>query len=115
MRVKTQLMKVATEAALSLETSEMYSHTIGPGPNSKTQTNAMTMMSSRFEFFYIVAYHITTKVMMHPTWLISIRVFLPAIPRRTTPPMVATILAVFTIAEPWLAEKVPASANMVEE
>jgi hypothetical protein len=45
----------------------------------------------------------------------TIRVFLPTNPRRMTPPTVASMLAEFTIAEPWLAVKVPALEKMVEE
>jgi len=36
--VNDQLTMVPMEVALSLQISEMYSQTIGPGPNSNTQT-----------------------------------------------------------------------------
>ena len=65
-KVKNQLTDVAAEAPASLHISEMYSHTIGPGPNSKAQTNIMTIMSSRFELPYAVAIHMTTRQMMQP-------------------------------------------------
>ena len=57
----------------------------------------------------------TSRKIIIMNWLMTIRVFLPTMLRRIMPPTVASMLAEFTIAEPWFAEKVPAYLKMVEE
>ena len=60
-KVNTQLMKVLTDVALSLQISEMYSQTMGPGPNSKKRTKATTEPNSSDELSFVLANHITTR------------------------------------------------------
>ena len=113
--MNTQLMKVLTEVALSLHISDIYSQTIGPGPNSKKKQNATTAPSSRFDLSFYVAYQTVTRHPMIAIWFTTINVFLPNLVSNPTPMHVPIIFAVFTIAEPWLGEKLPASLKIFAE